>query len=154
MIKLIDVYATHRPEIERFLYVLLAERLEEPETNISHTTMPTIEEHQAFIASRAYRAWYVIATPAGELIGAVNLTRQNEVGIVVQRAHRGRGYAKAALRWIMATHPPLPPIPSKRSHTYIANVRHDNRASIALFESLGARILQHTYTLEREHDQH
>ena len=42
----------------RFLYLLLMER--DPKTNISHRKMPTYNEHRKFIASKPYKAWYVI----------------------------------------------------------------------------------------------
>lgn len=149
MISLIDIYAAFGAKDERvedFLYSLMAERLQEGDTNISHVKMPTLDEHRSFIQSHVYRGWYVAENEDGHLVGAVSITNGNELGIVVSKRFRHRGYAKAALLAIMAKHPPLPGIPSQRSPHYLANIRHGNQASINLFESLGAKLLQHTYT--------
>lgn len=146
MTRLIDVYEG-RKDVERFLYVLMAERLEEGDTNISHVKMPTMEEHHEFILKRAYRAWYVVATGAGDFAGSVTLSYKNELGIVIRRYYRKRGLATEALKEIMRCHPPLAAIPAERQDRYVANIRAGNQASIALFEKLGAQLLQQTYTL-------
>lgn len=144
--QLIDVYAG-RVDTERFLYLLMAERLEEADTNISHVKMPTMEEHHDFIKRKSYRAWYVVGTGAGDFAGSVTLSYKNELGIVIRSYYRKRGLATLALKEIMARHPALAGIPAERAAHYVANIRHGNQASIALFERLGATLLQHTYTL-------
>lgn len=146
MIRLVNVYALD-PTVETFLFDLMAERLDEGDKNISHVKMPTLGEHRMFIASQRYWAWYAIQRQDGRLVGSVNMTTNNELGIVIGKSHRRQGYAREALIEIMRRHPPLPAIPSVRAGTYLANIRDGNHASIALFESLGAKILQHTYTL-------
>ena len=145
MITLIDVYQG-RADVARYLYVLMAERLEEGDTNISHVKMPTMDEHEDFIRRHVYRAWYVIAHPVTwEMLGAVSISPDNELGIVISPKHRHNGHARAALVEIMAAHPPLPGLPSQRNPHYTANIRPGNSASIALFQSLGFNLLQQTY---------
>ena len=146
MIRLIDVH-NGDPAVEIFLYDLLAERLTEPATNISHQAMPTLAQHREFITGRPYFAWYAIQNEDNALVGAVHLTLQNALGIVVAKAHRRKGYARAGLQEFMRRTPPLIGLPSQRPDHYVANIRDGNQASIALFESLGATILQHTYKL-------
>jgi Acetyltransferases, including N-acetylases of ribosomal proteins len=150
MITLIDVYQG-RADVERYLYVLMAERLEEGDANISHVKMPTMDEHEDFIRRHVYRAWYVIAHPVtGEMLGAASITPNNELGIVISPKHRHSGHAREALIALMAAHPPLPGLPSQRSAHYVANIRPGNAASIALFQSLGFNLLQHTYIKQGE----
>ena len=144
--QLIDVYS-RRQDVERFLYVLMAERLEEGDTNISHVKMPSTEEHHEFIEKKHYRAWYVVATGAGDFAGSVTMSKNNELGIVIRPSYRKRGLATAALKEIMDRHPALPAVPAERPGRFVANIRAGNQASIALFEHLGANLLQHTYTL-------
>lgn len=146
MIQLLDVYQG-RVDVERFLYVLMAERLEEGDTNISHVKMPSMEEHHEFIEKKHYRAWYAVATGAGDFTGAVSLSKNNELGIVIRPHYRKRGFATMALKEIMSRHPALPAVPAERPGRFVANIRSGNQPSIALFERLGASLLQHTYTL-------
>lgn len=146
MIALLDAYQGTK-ETDRFLFVLLAERLEEGGANISHIEMPTWEEHLAFIKAHVYRAWYVVTTVDGEMIGAASITPHNELGIVIRKQFRGAGYAREAVLALIARHEPLPGMPSQRSPHYLANIRVGNNASIALFESIGFKPLQLTYAL-------
>lgn len=141
--KLVDVYSVAlRVPI---LYAYLLNRLEEPGTNISHTTMPSIEAHTAFVESRPYEAWYFIEESPGQLRGVCYITRNNELGIYINRDHRGKGFAKQALQMLMAMHPPLPAIPTVRPGKYIARINPNNKASQALFERLGFQCYEHTY---------
>lgn len=119
--KLHDVYETASAVM---LYQLLAER--RPEESISHRAMPTWAEHMAFVKSRPYAAWYVIA--AGDLVGACYLTHACEIGIGILREFRGNGYAKAAIAELMRLHP---------RPEYLANIAPRNLVSLKLFESIG-----------------
>lgn len=132
--KLVNVYEkTLGPGI---LYEILAARLKEPGTNISHNQLPTFDQHCEFMASLPYKGWYFIESQSGTLAGVCYITHQNELGIYILRNHRGKGVAGMALRLLMETHP---------ADRYLANINPDNEASIALFKSLGFNILQHTY---------
>lgn len=142
-----------------FLYALLAER--PAGISISHREMPTMVEHRAFMIRRPYRAWFIIAAdtqPARDdrgrtqdfeasWVGSVHATTQNEVGVQILREHQRKGYARAALVTMMRDLQPLPASPSVRRGRYIANVIPHNEASIALFESLGGKLIQITYEL-------
>jgi len=144
---LVDVYSA--PEAARVLYDLLAER--EPQTNISHKAMPTWDEHVRFVASKPYQAWYLLEVDDGnnsrtappQIVGAIYLTKPaakaragDEIGVFVFKAHRGKGYGKAAIKALMSQH-------GKRR--YLANIAPGNAASIKLFDALGFRHIQNTY---------
>ena len=121
------------------LYDLLKERDGRDDINISHARMPTFDEHQEFVRSKPYRAWYLIPAPVQALgytfAGSVYLTRQREVGIFLFKKYQGNGIGKAAIeelrrRW---------PGPMK------ANVNPANTHSARFFTGLGFKIKQITY---------
>lgn len=160
MINLVNVYQAGRivEGAVEFLYKLLNER--PPEANISHRELPTLERHRAFVLRRPYRAWYLIAAEpqaprddgfGGKLafepvwVGTVSLTSRNEIGVAVLREYQRRGYARAAVLQLMAEVSPLDPVPGLRAGRYIANVAPGNEASHALFEGMGAKLVQLTY---------
>jgi RimJ/RimL family protein N-acetyltransferase len=124
------------PELWTIPYQLLQER--EPSQNISHKTMPTWDEHQAFIKSHPYKAWYVFRTPMGEPAGCVYLTRNREIGIFVLKKHQGQGLATQAITEIMRLHP----------GRILANINPANETSIRLFAKFGFRHIQNTYALD------
>ena len=129
--KLTNIYG--RPDRARVLYRLLGER--KPDECISHSAMPSFEEHTRFIESRPYEGWFFIEN--GETVGAAYLSKQNEIGVFVFEAHRGKGYGKWAIEVIMANH-------GKRR--YLANINPQNTKSAALFKSLGFYLIQNTYS--------
>lgn len=172
MIRLVNVYqgTSVAPGAVEFLYQLLAER--PAEANISHRQMPTIEQHRAFVSRRPYRAWLLVevysgakgdgvtddtaaiqaeiqaaATGHGRRVGAVYLTHRNEVGVFILKASRRCGHALNALEELVRAFDPLPAQASDRQPYFVAHVAPGNQASKALFEKLGARLIQMTYEL-------
>jgi RimJ/RimL family protein N-acetyltransferase len=131
--KLIDVYKA--PDAAEFLYTLLEERT--PEQSISHRKMPPWRGHVRFFKSRPYRAWYLIKT-RGEFVGAVYLSRADEIGIFVLRKFQGSGLGPKAVHALMKAHP---------RRRYLANVNPANKASDGMFRRLGFSHLQTTYEL-------
>lgn len=153
MIRLLDVYkedGSPRPLAVSFLFDLIAQRMTEPEVNIS-ATMPSLAEHRKFVNGLPYRCWYLIEEVidnTDRLVGYVSATRRNEIGVVLLKAHRGKGFGAAAVKLLMEQHPPLPAVPSERSGRYIANVNPANEHSKHLFgEKLGGKLIQITYEL-------
>ena len=128
--RLIDAY-TH-PYAEDLLWRLLMER--EAYQNISHTKMPSLEGHRAFIASKPYPYWYVI--DCGELVGGVYLTKLREVGVGILRVFRGNGYGKSAVTQLLEKHP----------GPVLANINPQNLPSIKMFLDLGFKLKQVTYS--------
>jgi RimJ/RimL family protein N-acetyltransferase len=135
MLKLVDVYteiAETRPAT-KFLYELLKER--EPHQNISHCEMPSYEEHIRFVDSHPYREWYMIFH--GDIvIGAIYLSKQNEIGIFIKKIRQGEGYGKQAVRLLMEMH---------LGERFLANINPHNSRSIDMFESLGFELKQLTF---------
>jgi len=130
-VTLIDVYESSAAPT--LLYRLLEERT--PEVNISHRKVPSWGDHLEFLGSRPYAAWYVIEAD-GEPVGAIYLSRMDEIGVFILRAHRCRGYGKRAILQLLERHP---------RDRYLANINPTNSGSIAFFHSLGFRHIQNTY---------
>ncbi len=145
--RLIDLYEQDtQSEGTLFLFRMIKQRMEEPNVNIS-ATMPTWEEHLQFIASHPYRAWYLIEWDNATFAGYVSATKRNEIGVVLLREYRGMGIGTKAVEAIMRMLRPLPSIPSERRGTWLANVNPENKASRALFDRLGGKVIQVTYEL-------
>jgi RimJ/RimL family protein N-acetyltransferase len=131
--KLVDAY--EHPIAVKILWELLEERT--PEASISHKKMPTFERHEDFVLSRPYPYWYLIMAD-DVFVGAIYLTRDDEIGASIFERCRRRGYARAAIELLIKTHP---------RERYLANINPNNEPSIRLFGALGFTHLQNTYEL-------
>lgn len=127
---LLSVY--ERPDRALVLYQLLEER--DPSANISHKAMPSWEDHVRFVESKPYEAWYFIENAT--IAGACYLSRQNEIGVAVFKAHQGNGYGPWAVQALMLKH---------GRRRYLANVSPHNERSAEMFEGLGFTHIQNTY---------
>jgi RimJ/RimL family protein N-acetyltransferase len=115
------------------LYELLKER--DDTVNISHKVMPDFTSHAWFVESQPYSKWFLIQV-GGESVGSIYLSRQGEIGVFVFKAHQGKGYAKEAIKAVMAMQP---------GHRFLANINPANEKSARLFSELGFKLIQHTY---------
>ena len=106
-IRLLDLYEGQgiRLGALEFLYELMRER--DPEINISHSTLPTFEQHRQFVTRRPYRCWFLIKREPLDWVGYVSATHQNEIGVVISKAYRGYGYGPAAIRQLMRDRDPF-----------------------------------------------
>jgi RimJ/RimL family protein N-acetyltransferase len=140
MLKLVDVYTelAKTRVATKFLYELLKER--ETHQNISHGEMPSFEEHVRFVDSHPYREWFVIFDEWGNVemgpIGAIYLSKQNEIGIFIAKEYQGKGHGKTAICLLMNRHP---------GECFFANINPLNARSIDVFEGLGFELKQLTY---------
>ena len=131
MMSFVDVYSY--PAAGEILYGLLAER--DLDLSISHKALPEYVDHLTFVASRPYKAWYLLRAD-GEFVGSVYLTKADEIGVFVFRRFQGRGYGKKAVEGIKEMHP---------RPSYLANINPRNQRSINMFRSLGFGHIQNTY---------
>jgi RimJ/RimL family protein N-acetyltransferase len=133
-VSLVSVYRLPKlaPQI---LYELLQER--QPYVNISHRVMPSWKQHNKFIASHPYSAWYLIKS-GPEFVGSVYLSAANEIGVFILARWRGLGFGPCAIRLLMRRH---------GHRRYLANINPRNRKSIYLFKRLGFRMIQQTFEL-------
>lgn len=86
-------------DAKRILYEMLRERSMEDDdfVNISHRALPSWDAHVAYVDAKPYRWWYLILT-GGQYVGQVYASQMNEIGIIILRAHRGKGYGKEAVK--------------------------------------------------------
>ncbi len=122
----------------RALYELLKRRTH----NISHVTMPPLEEHLQFVKHHPYRAWYLIEHQ-GDFVGSVYLLKSNNIGISVLPDFEA--CMAPALVSIMQKYQPLPAIKSVRTAEFSLNVALNNDVLKRVLESMGGFPVQETY---------
>lgn len=130
MITLINIYQEENRHA--ILYSLLSERT--PDQAISHKAMPTYQEHVNFVESMPYKKWYFIHADK-DYVGAVYLSKHNEIGITIFNKHQGKGYGPVAVKALM----------DESEGPFLANVNPHNHASKSMFEWLGFEHIQETY---------
>ena len=81
-----------------FLYELLKNK--DPNANISHKKMPSYDEHVEFVISKPYTNWYIIEYDKKN-VGAIYLSKQDEIGISVNNDYEYDQIAKPALKLLM-----------------------------------------------------
>lgn len=141
--RLISAYGDDR-RAESVLYDLLQER---PTENwISHMEMPSRDEHRRFIAGRPFLHWYVIEEE-GHLVGSLECTDRNEIGVAIFKRFRRKGYGAAAVMMFRQSHEPLPAIPAIRNGRWLANIATHNIGSKLFFAELGFKAIQETWAL-------
>ncbi len=145
--ELLDVYGNDElyPNYLRFLHGLLQQR--KAYQNISHTEMPPYEMHVRFVTSRPYLHWY-IASKNGKYVGAVYISKMNEIGIFVLEDFTHLGYGSEILDLLFKKH--------KNMQVFKANISPLNSDSIAFFankdfkylkqcKNSDGKIIQYTY---------
>ena len=131
-----DVY--HFPSAQNYsvLYQLMCER--EPRVNISHASVPIWTDHVKYIESKPHKLWFVAY--AGKIpVGAMYLTKHDEIGTFVLREHLRKGYATE-----MTNH-----MKDITKGTLYANVAPKNIESQLYCEKLGFKLKQFVYELKR-----
>ena len=81
-----------------FLYDLLKNK--DPNANISHKKMPSYDEHVKFVMSKPYTNWYIIEYEKKN-VGAIYLSKQDEIGISVSNDYEYDQIVKPALKLLM-----------------------------------------------------
>ena len=81
-----------------FLYDLLKNK--DPNANISHKKMPSYDEHVKFVMSKPYTNWYIIEYEKKN-VGAIYLSKQDEIGISINNDYEYDQIVKSALELLM-----------------------------------------------------
>ena len=81
-----------------FLHELLKNK--DPNSNISHKKMPSYDEHVEFVMSKPYTNWYIIEYEKKN-VGAIYLSKQDEIGISVSNDYEYDQIVKPALKLLM-----------------------------------------------------
>ena len=141
MLKLISLNKRDKVHI-KFLFELLKQK----SFQISHTNMPTYEEHLEFVLNHPYRYWYIIQK-LNKFIGSVYLTEENIIGLNLYPEIEN-DYIKV-IELITNLHKPLPPKKSIRSRYFQVNVHPKNNILIRALESIAMIHIQNTYILKK-----
>ncbi len=108
-----------------------------PKDNISHKKMPTYLQHVKFIKSKPYSKWYVILNDK-ERIGSIYLSKNNEIGVFLNKKIQSKGYGQQALKQIIEKNP---------RKQYLANINPNNKKSNEFFMRNQFKLIQYTYEL-------
>ena len=127
-----------RDSDSKFLFELLKER--DPRANISHKKMPSYNEHLKFIKSKPYTKWYIILK-SKDRIGAIYLSKNDEIGIFLSKKYQGKNIGNDALSELIRKNP---------RERYLANVNPKNKKSSIFFKNNNFKLIQHTYEMVLE----
>ena len=118
-----------------FLYELL--KMRDPLTNISHTKLPTYDEHVRFVMKKPYKKWYIIKSD-DQKVGSIYLSLQDEIGISIKKEFQRKGIGRKAVKLLMEKNPRT---------RYLANVAPNNIKHQEFFKKLGFTGLQYIYEI-------
>ena len=116
-----------------FLFDLLKQR--EGTVNISHKSLPDWEEHLQYVKKHNYQSWDIIWVE-NTRIGNIYLTKNNEIGIFIDKKLQFHGYGSKALEEFMK---------KNGKKRYLANINPTNYKSIQFFGKHGFIHIQNTY---------
>ena len=120
-----------------FLYELLKNK--DPNSNISHKKMPSYDEHVKFVMSEPYTIWYIIEYDKKN-VGAIYLSKLDEIGISINNDFEYDQIAKIALRLLMELNP------RKR---YLVNVSPKDVRSQEFLLKNGFTGLEYVYEMKK-----
>ena len=116
-----------------FLFDLLKQR--EGTVNISHKSLPDWEEHLQYVKKHDYQSWDIIWVE-NTRIGNIYLTKNDEIGIFIDKKLQFHGYGSKALEEFMK---------KNGKKRYLANINPTNYKSIQFFGKHGFIHIQNTY---------
>ena len=116
-----------------FLFDLLKQRA--GIFNISHKSLPTLEEHVEYIKNNTYQSWEIIWVDNAR-IGDIYLTDRDEIGIFLDKKFQSNGYGSIAITEFMK---------KNGKKRYLANINPTNYKSIQFFGKQGFVHIQNTY---------
>ena len=104
--------------------------------NILHTTNEHYKSHCNFVDNCPYKAWYMLMMK-DEPIGAVYLTKKDEIGLFIFSKYQHNGFGAATLKKLIEKHSDV--------QKFLANINPENRTSMDFFEKWGFKHIQKTY---------
>lgn len=109
---------------------------------ISHQAQPSFDEHEQFVRSHPYRAWYIVRQTSAA-IGSFYITENNFIGLNI--SHQGIDLVKSILDYVEATYMPRAAVKSVRAGHFSINVAASNIELQRTLEALNKIALEHTY---------
>ena len=118
---------------------LLYLQLKDRPFSISHSTMPSWEEHSRFIRNHPYRDWYLIAFN-NYYVGNFYIQEDNSIGL--QLPNIGVVTLNEVLAFVKANHQPSKPVKSIVPEYFFVNAAYTNTGLIDALKSCGASPIQ------------
>ena len=122
------------------MYELLLDR----KNSISHTDIPSLDEHNKFVLSYPYVAWYLIYK-SEKLVGSLYVHSDNSIGLNVNQSTKED--VSEIISFIKANHKPLPSVKSVRRRDFFMNVSSDNGDLIKCLQQLGKEEIQRSFVV-------
>ena len=120
-----------------FLYDLLKNK--DPNANISHKKMPSYDEHVKFVMSKPYTNWYIIEYDKKN-VGAIYLSKQDEIGISINKDYEYEQIVKSALELLMKLN---------QRKRYLANTSSKDVRSQEFLLKNGFTSLEYVYEMKK-----
>ena len=120
-----------------FLYDLLKNK--DSNANISHKKMPSYDEHVEFVMSKPYTNWYIIEYEKKN-VGAIYLSKQDEIGISINNDYEYDQIVKSALKLLMKLN---------QRKRYLANVGPKDVKSQEFLLKNGFTSLEYVYEMKK-----
>ena len=120
-----------------FLYDLLKNK--DPNANISHKKMPSYDEHVKFVMSKPYTNWYIIEYDKKN-VGAIYLSKQDEIGISISNDYEYDQIVKPALKLLMKLN---------QRKRYLANTSPKDVRSQEFLLKNGFTSLEYVYEMKK-----
>lgn len=137
-LKLENVLPT-RAQIET-LYQQLAMR----QHKISHSALPSFDEHERFVREHPYRNWSIVIHGEREVMGSVYLTYDNTIGLNLS-SEVTREQLGEVLNLVYESYVPLPAVKSVRAGYFSLNVPYSNCSMQAALVELGFSEIERTF---------
>lgn len=117
----------------------LYELLERREHKISHTKLPSYEEHCDFVKNNPYLHWYIVSD-GPEHLGSFYIKKDNSIGLNIYSP--SRAVLTACLDFIKRNFTPQNSIASMVPDYFYINVAYSNKKAIDILEDLGLSPIQ------------
>ena len=122
------------------LYELLLDR----KHSISHTDIPSLNEHNSYVLSHPYLVWYLIYK-SEKVVGSLYVHSDNSIGLNVNQSRKED--VSEIISFIKANHKPLPYVKSVRRGEFFMNVSSDNGDLIKCLQHLGKEEIQRSFVV-------
>lgn len=120
------------------LYDLLLNR----RSFISHSEMPSHDEHKNFVLNNEYRTWHIIRQGNSNL-GSVYINKDNSIGLNLTEFDE-KIYL-SAISFILQNFTPMPGVPSQISSKFHIHVSPHDHEVRRFFSEENFPCIQHTY---------
>jgi hypothetical protein len=112
--------------------------------SISHSSIPSRNEHSEFVSAHPYRVWY-LAYKNKILIGSVYLHIDNSVGIDLAEYYESEIFL--VIKYIKDNYQPLPSIKSVRRDNFFINVPTENKHLVKILKKLDKSEIQRSFLI-------